>query len=1121
MMINKSTVFSLACAVGLFASFAIDGAPSMAFAQSSTSGAISGTAKETSTGEGLIGVTVVATSPALQGSQSAITEGGGSYRLTNLPVGIYTIKFYYAESTVTRAEISISINKVTPVHVKFDTSKAGGEEIIIRDSAPTIDPTSTNQGITLNEDYTKNIPIPTRSFEGALSAAAGSSDDALGVSFSGSTSLENSYVVDGVNTTGLTFGTLGSPVVNEFIKELEVITGGYQAEYGRATGAVVQAVTFTGTNEFHGTVFTDFRSSLLSADFKPTFNSSSSLTGDSEVAYNAQFGFRLGGPIIKDKLWFAVGFAPVLSGVDLIQINRRRSDCRMIDPATGASNYPVDQPCSQAAIDANSNGDADVDPETGFFIFEELSRNSNRANTQIYNFFSKINYSLSPEHQGQASVSGRPANQEVRGIGGDPVALTRKNSSLTTDVSLKWTSKFNNAKTEVEGVFGWHRNSFKTKASNPLGNILPLEQFLSSGGNDAQANIGVWSGLGFEDMATTNGCRDSGDATEDPYPGIINCPATGYSIGGIGNLTDDTEGRISARIDVTQRANLFGNHEIKGGIDVEDNRASTPRQFSGGAFYQNFVGVQVRDSRWVQIAGPNETDGRFDQTCGINPTSETGEPYACDFLEPGDDAAKVKGNTFNWALYLRDSWQVLPNLTLNIGLRYEEQRLRYSKELQNKPDPLTNRELGKNALELTNMWAPRLGISYDWTKEGRSKVYASWGRYFSSIPMRINDRSFGGETFLRRDIAATACGGNSPGLNFPKASDCPADAPTLAETVFGTGVLVAPGVKPMHLDEALLGVEYEVLEDLKVSLAYNNRTLGRVLEDVSTDNAVTYIIANPGEFDEGEEDKLMSEIDSLALDSPERLQKEAELEQFQRIRIFDKPKRDYQAITLKAEKRFSRDLFVQGSYTYSQTSGNFPGLFSADNGQVDPNITSQYDLIELLANRDGPLPQDRPHAVILEGYYRWRLPDIGIITPGASIRANSGIAKNTLARHYLYGQNESFLLPRGEVGRTAIFSSFDFHLGYARELGGGMEIEVYADVFNILNRQQTRTIDRAYTFNSANPIVGGEYRDLIWAKQLDGSGGETNAPVTRNNNYGNTASRYAPFSSTLGARLSF
>ena len=86
--------------------------------------------------------------------------------------------------------------------------QTGGETIEITDRAPRIDPTSTTQGITIDRNYLRNIPVPGRSFEAALGAAAGSQSDGIGTTFSGSTTLENQYYIDGVNTTGLTYGTV-------------------------------------------------------------------------------------------------------------------------------------------------------------------------------------------------------------------------------------------------------------------------------------------------------------------------------------------------------------------------------------------------------------------------------------------------------------------------------------------------------------------------------------------------------------------------------------------------------------------------------------------------------------------------------------------------------------------------------------------------------------------------------------------------------------------------------------------------------------------------------------------------------------------------------------------------
>jgi hypothetical protein len=1119
-MMNAKNLFIAAALVGISL-----GAIRTASAQSNTAGAVQGVVTDQATGEALAGVTVVATSPALQGTASAITEADGTYKITNLPPGTYVVSFYYADITVKRTNVPVSISKVTPAYVKIDQNQAQGEVIEIK-GTPNIDTTSTSQGITLDQNYTRNIPVPGRTFEDALGAAAGTSGDALGVSFSGSTSLENQYVVDGVNTTGLTYGTVGSPIINEFIEEIEIITGGYQAEYGRSTGGVVNVVTQSGTNEFHGTVFSQFTNDVLGKD--PTRNPTQATPIDAEstLLYDASFGATLGGPIIKDKLWFFVGFAPRLISVETNRITKRMTDCRATLPNGSQSE------CDPAMY---QDGVPDED-ENGFIIFEDIPGGSRDTNSQAseYQFVSKINYAAAPEHQGQFSFSGTPFTREIVGVYGEYAATSFDQTVLTTDVSAKWTSKFNNNKTEVETVLGWHRQHFKSDSVDDAVNDLPRQNLI-------YGNLYTWGMRGHESMPTVAACNDS--AADDRYPFIENCPdlGIGYRIGGPGGIANDKEQRFSARLSGTQRIKAAGNHELKGGVDVEQNLLNKPRTLSGDAFYNVLVGNTLFGggrtdmTRWVQVAPDGETNPRFDQTCGPDPNGLMGEDLRCDFLGP----TNVEGNTFNWAAYLRDSWQILPNVTFNAGIRYEEQRLRYAKALQNTPDPFTQELRGKNAMTMKNMWAPRIGLLYDWTKEGRSKVYGSYGRFYESIPMDINDRSFGGETLLiRRYDQAAQCGGMDTSIGAPSGPSCVETSGAAAgalgdELLGGAGVLVAPGIKPQFMDEVIVGSEYELLEDLKVGISLQRRTLGRVIEDVSVDNADTYILANPGEFPEGEEAALEEEIADLtaAGDTAGASRKQDQLDQYRGIRGFDKPRRDYTALQLTAVKRFSKSFFMQGSYTFSRTVGNFPGLFSPDNGQVDPNISSQYDLIELLANREGALPQDRPHYFKLDGYYTFDFDQVGELTTGGRFRALSGVATEALADHYLYGPSESFLLPRGEMGRTDFDWSVDAHLGYARELGRGMKLEVFTDMFNLptlfmeegvfsVDEQYAGYIDPAHPGN-ANPIVGGEYEDLIWGKNLDENGNETNVPLGRNRNFQNISARYTPFFVQLGARLSF
>ncbi len=123
-----------------------------------STGVIAGAVTESKTGEKLAGVTVIVTGPALQGAQTAITDDNGQFAISNLPQGTYLTTYYYADLTVERSGIVVYKNKTTRAYQKLNPAQAGGEVIKIVGKAPTIDVTSTTQGITIDKNYTKNIP---------------------------------------------------------------------------------------------------------------------------------------------------------------------------------------------------------------------------------------------------------------------------------------------------------------------------------------------------------------------------------------------------------------------------------------------------------------------------------------------------------------------------------------------------------------------------------------------------------------------------------------------------------------------------------------------------------------------------------------------------------------------------------------------------------------------------------------------------------------------------------------------------------------------------------------------------------------------------------------------------
>jgi hypothetical protein len=142
-------------------------------------GSIQGTVSDQKTGEKLAGVTIVASNAKNNITATILTDEHGSYGFKNLPAGQYVMNYYYADITVEK-KLDVKANKVTPGALKIKQSASRGEAIRITDSAPSVDPTSTTQGVRVDKNHTKSIPVPGRTFGDTIGSAAGSQGDLSG-----------------------------------------------------------------------------------------------------------------------------------------------------------------------------------------------------------------------------------------------------------------------------------------------------------------------------------------------------------------------------------------------------------------------------------------------------------------------------------------------------------------------------------------------------------------------------------------------------------------------------------------------------------------------------------------------------------------------------------------------------------------------------------------------------------------------------------------------------------------------------------------------------------------------------------------------------------------------------
>src|SRR5690606_24391344 len=161
-------------------------------------------------------------------------------------------------------------------------------------------------------------------------------------------------------------------VINEFITKIGIITGGYPAEYGRSTGVVVNVITDSGTNAFHGKVFTQFTNDVLGID-PEGIEVQNPIEVNRNTVYDLSFGATLGGPIIKDKLWFFVGFAPRLISVDDRRGTKRLTDCRTL--LENGELWNCDPGMYQ-------DGEPDQVLDSDDFIWEEIPGGARTLNSQ-------------------------------------------------------------------------------------------------------------------------------------------------------------------------------------------------------------------------------------------------------------------------------------------------------------------------------------------------------------------------------------------------------------------------------------------------------------------------------------------------------------------------------------------------------------------------------------------------------------------------------------------------------------------------------------------------------------------------------------------------------------------
>ena len=250
----------------------------------------------------LPGVTVTVTSLALLGSRTAVTDRNGNYEILGLPNGSYAVTFALESFTTVEQTLEVPLGGTIEADATMHLGAVSESVEVTAVVPPPLASTETSQNIT--SDAIGQLPMgrtPFRIAELAPGLTANTPNDGQ-VAINGSFAYDNIYLVDGVDVNDSLFGDADNLFIEDAVAEVQVLTSGISAEYGRFSGGVINVVTKSGGNRFSGS----FRTNLYKPDWtrRTPFEIENDNDRTGDIADNATYETTLGGPVLKDRVWF-------------------------------------------------------------------------------------------------------------------------------------------------------------------------------------------------------------------------------------------------------------------------------------------------------------------------------------------------------------------------------------------------------------------------------------------------------------------------------------------------------------------------------------------------------------------------------------------------------------------------------------------------------------------------------------------------------------------------------------------------------------------------------------------------------------------------------------------------
>jgi len=374
-----------------------------------------------SDGRAMPGVTVQITSEKLIGGpQIAIADESGRFVFNLLPVGVYTVDASLVGFKPASGEVQVTLGREAEIVFHMVPEQFGGE-IEVSAQVPVVDTAQVNSSVTFDENYLQKAAVGAnnRDYLAMIGQAAGVAGSGNASVFGG-TSGDNSYLIDGLNTTDPVTGTFGTNFNYDAIQEMNFQTGGFEAEFGQATGGIVNLVTKSGGNDFSGSLDIRYRNQDMT-------QSGDHYDPSTQDSLYQSISATLGGPIVRDKLWFFASYEKV----DTARQDQDAQFSRDYDGQNYIGKVTWQISNSNRAVLKYTGAPADIPGINSSQYVEESAKGLQYQNSDIWQ--AELNSVLSESVLLNAAVGYFANNIDVRAATGNTTASGHRNEDTLVD----------------------------------------------------------------------------------------------------------------------------------------------------------------------------------------------------------------------------------------------------------------------------------------------------------------------------------------------------------------------------------------------------------------------------------------------------------------------------------------------------------------------------------------------------------------------------------------------------------------------------------------------------------------------------------------------------------------